>query len=53
MGERRAALESARDALRDFVSVLGSASGSELIELMGLVDEVAAGAGAARAVLTV
>ena len=53
LGERRSALEGARDALEDFVSVVDSASGAELAELMELVDAVAARAGAARAVLTV
>lgn len=53
MGERRSALEGARDALEDFASVVGFASAAELAELMELVDAVAAKAGAARAVVTV
>lgn len=53
LGERRSALEGARDALEGFACVVGSASGAELAELMTLVDTVAAKAGAARAVLTV
>ena len=53
LGERRSALEGARDALEGLVSVVGSASGAELAELLSLVDAVATGAGAARAVLTV
>ena len=51
--ERRSRLEAARDALVDLRSVLHQASGSELAELMAVVDEVAAQASAARVEVTV
>ena len=50
--ERRSRLEAARDAFVDLQSVLHQASGSELAELMGVVDEVAAQAAAARVTIT-
>ncbi len=46
--ECRSGLEAARDLLDDVASVLFSASGSQLGELMTLVDSVAARASAAR-----
>jgi hypothetical protein len=51
--ERRSRFEAARDAFVDLQSVLHQASGSELAELMGLVDDVAAHASAARVTITV
>ncbi len=48
LAERRSALEAAREALTGLGEVLATASGRELGELMGLADEVAAGASAAR-----
>jgi hypothetical protein len=51
--ERRSRFEAARDAFVGLQSVLYQASGSELAELMGLVDDVAAQASAARVTITV
>ena len=53
LADRRGALEAAREALAGLGSVLHQASGPELAELMALADQVAAGAGAARVVVTV
>ncbi len=53
LGERRSAIETAREALRGLGAVLHEAPGSELAELMGVVDDVAAQAGAARVAITV
>ncbi|HET6968801.1 MAG TPA: DUF222 domain-containing protein [Ornithinibacter sp.] len=53
LAERRAALESARDALDGVERVLHEASGPELVELMQLADRVAARAAAARVSITV
>ena len=50
--ERRSRFEAARDAFVDLQSVLHQASGSELAELMGVVDDVAAHAAAARVTIT-
>ena len=50
--ERRSRFEAARDAFADLQSVLHQASGSELAELMGVVDDVAARAAAARVTIT-
>ena len=50
--ERRSRFEAARDAFVDLQSVLHQASGSELAELMGVVDDVAAHASAARVTIT-
>ena len=52
LGERRSRFEAARDAFVDLHSVLHQASGSELAELMGVVDDVAAHAAAARVSIT-
>ena len=51
--ERRSRFEAARDAFADLQSVLHQASGSELAELMGVVDDVAAQASAARVTIAV
>ncbi|MBR7743558.1 DUF222 domain-containing protein [Phycicoccus sp. BSK3Z-2] len=51
--ERRSALEAAREALDGLTQVLGEASGPELADLMGLVDDVTAKGSAARAAVTV
>ena len=50
--ERRSRFEAARDAFVDLQSVLHQASGSELAELMGVIDDVAARASAARVTIT-
>ncbi len=50
--ERRSRLQAAREAFVDLRSVLHQASGSELAELMGVVDDVAAHAAAARVTIT-
>ncbi len=52
LGERRSRLEAAAEALDGLGGVLHQASGGELAELMVLSDRVAAGAGAARVVVT-
>ena len=46
---RRAVLDAAREALAELGEVLHQASGEELAELLGELDAVCAGAGAARA----
>ncbi|WP_299446865.1 HNH endonuclease signature motif containing protein [uncultured Phycicoccus sp.] len=51
--ERRSRVEAAREALAGLGEVLGQASGAELGELMGVVDDVAAQACAARVAVTV
>lgn len=50
--ERRSHLEAARESLAALGDVLFEAGGAELAELTTLVDDLAARAGAARAVLT-
>ena len=52
LAQYRCAMEAARDASAEFAQVLHQASGSELGELMTLVDEVSAGAGAVRLQVT-
>ncbi|NHA67420.1 HNH endonuclease signature motif containing protein [Phycicoccus flavus] len=53
LAERRSRIEAARDALTGVGEVLASASGPELAELLGLVDEVTAAGSAARVAVTV
>jgi hypothetical protein len=53
MAERRARLQAAAEALAGLDDVLFAASGAELVELMGTVDALAAGAGAARVSIVV
>ncbi len=48
LAQRRSCLEAAREALAGFGEVLAAASGAELGELLGVLDEVASGASAAR-----
>ena len=50
--ERRSRFQAAREAFVDLQSVLHMASASELAELMGVVDDVAARAAAARVTIT-
>jgi hypothetical protein len=52
LDERRSRLRDAREALSGFSEVLHQASGPELAELAGLVDEVSSSAGAVRAEVT-
>lgn len=49
VAERRAVLDVAREALAELGDVLHQVSGEELAELLGELDAVCAGAGAARA----